>query len=39
MKTTKSYLAGLGMTGIVIASILSLLVIGTGLRRRGRRRG
>jgi hypothetical protein len=31
MKTTKSYLAGLGMTGIVIASILSLLVIGTGL--------
>jgi hypothetical protein len=31
MKTTKSYLAGLGMTGIVIASILSLLVVGTGL--------
>jgi hypothetical protein len=31
MKTTKSYLAGLGMTGIVIASILGLLVIGTGL--------
>ena len=31
MKTTKSYLAGLGMTGIVIASILCLLVIGTGL--------
>lgn len=31
MKTTKSYLAGLGMTGIVIASVLSLLVLGTGL--------
>ena len=31
MKTTKSYLAGLGMTGIAIASILSLLVVGTGL--------
>jgi hypothetical protein len=31
MRTTKAYLAGLGMTGIVIGSILILLVIGTGL--------
>jgi len=29
--TTKSYLAGLGMTGIVIASVLVLLAVGTGL--------
>lgn len=31
MTTTKSYLAGLGMTGIVIASVLVLLAVGTGL--------
>src|SRR5262245_36373646 len=31
MTTTKSYLAGLGMTGIVIGSILVLLAVGTGL--------
>jgi hypothetical protein len=30
MRTTKAYLAGLGMTGIVIGSILVLLVVGTG---------
>jgi hypothetical protein len=31
MTTTKSYLAGLGMTGIVIGSVLVLLAVGTGL--------
>ena len=31
MTTTKSYLAGLGMTGIVIASVLVLLGVGSGL--------
>ena len=31
MTTTKSYLAGLGMTGIVIGSVLVLLALGTGL--------
>ena len=31
MTTTKSYLAGLGMTGIVIGSVLVLLTVGTGL--------
>jgi hypothetical protein len=31
MTTTKSYLAGLGMTGIAIASVLVLLAVGTGL--------
>jgi hypothetical protein len=30
MRTTKAYLAGLGMTGIVMGSILVLLVVGTG---------
>ena len=45
MTTTKSYLAGLGMTGIVIGSVLVLLAVGTGLvafdgdARRGRRAG
>jgi hypothetical protein len=31
MKTTKSYLAGLGTTGVLIASVLTVMVIGTGL--------
>jgi hypothetical protein len=31
MKTTKAYLAGLGMAGMVIASILVLLAVGTGV--------
>jgi hypothetical protein len=30
MRTTKAYLAGLGMTGILIASTLLLLMLGTG---------
>jgi hypothetical protein len=31
MKTTKAYLAGLGMAGLVIGSILVLLAVGTGV--------
>jgi hypothetical protein len=31
MKTTKAYLAGLGMAGMVIGSILVLLAVGTGV--------
>jgi hypothetical protein len=31
MKTTKAYLAGLGMTGILIGSALVVLVLGSGL--------
>ena len=31
MRTTKAYLAGLGTTGVLIASVLTVMVIGTGL--------
>jgi hypothetical protein len=31
MRTTKAYLAGLGTTGVLIASILAVMVIGTGI--------
>ena len=31
MKTTKAFLAGLGMAGLVIGSILVLLAVGTGV--------
>jgi hypothetical protein len=31
MRTTKAYLAGLGTTGVLIASVLTVMAIGTGL--------
>jgi hypothetical protein len=31
MRTTKAYLAGLGTTGVLIASMLAVMVIGTGV--------
>ena len=31
MRTTKAYLAGLGTTGVLIASVLTLMAIGTGI--------
>jgi hypothetical protein len=33
MRTTKAYLAGIGTTGVLIASVLTVMVIGTGLVR------